>query len=133
MNTYHLFISHSWNYSDSYDRLNQLLKAQPSFNYRNFLVPQDNPILDAANDAQLALAIENKILRCSAVLIMAGVYATHSRWINQEIEIAQRLGKPIIAVKPFGAERISTVVRKAANAECAWNSESVIRAIRLHA
>lgn len=132
MDTHHLFISHSWNYSDAYDRLNLLLKAHPTFVYKNFSVPPHNPILNAANDAELESAIENKIRPCSAVLIMAGVYATHSKWINKEIEIAQRMGKPIIAVKPFGAERISTVVRNAAHAECAWNTESIVRAIRQH-
>lgn len=133
MSTYHLFISHSWNYSDSYDRLNELLQAHPTFIYKNFSVPPSNPILDADDDAELETAIENKIRPCSAVLIMAGVYATHSKWINKEIEIAQRLEKPIIAIKPFGAERISTVVRDACNAECGWNTESIVRAIRLHA
>jgi len=133
MSTYHLFISHSWNYADSYDRLNALLTAHPTFTYKNFSVPPSNPIVDAPNDAELEEAIENKIRPCSAVLIMAGVYATHSKWINKEIAIAQRLDKPIIAIKPFGAERISTVVRNASNVECAWSTESIVRAIRLHA
>jgi hypothetical protein len=44
------------------------------------------------------------------VLIMAGMYSAYSKWINKEIEIAKRMGKVIIAIKPFGAERISTVV-----------------------
>ena len=52
---------------------------------------------------------------------------------NKEIEIAQRMGKVIIAIKPFGAERISTVVREAAHAECAWNTNSIVNAIRMHA
>lgn len=38
----------------------------------------------------------------------------------------------IIAIKPFGAERISSVVREAAHAECAWNTNSIIGAIRQH-
>ena len=42
------------------------------------------------------------------------------------------MGKVIIAIKPFGAERISTVVRNAAQAECAWNTNSIVSAIRLH-
>ena len=132
MQTYHLFISHSWNYSDAHDRLVKLLTAHPTFTFKNFSVPPHNPIVGAQTDKQLELAIENKIRPCSAVLIMAGMYSAYSKWINKEIEIARRMGKVIIAIKPFGAERISTVVRDAAHAECAWNTNSIVSAIRQH-
>ncbi|MGE1154611.1 TIR domain-containing protein [Pseudomonas sp. ICMP 460] len=132
MQTYHLFISHSWNYSDAHDKLITLLTAHPTFNFKNFSVPPHNPIIGARTDKELEAAIENKIRPCSAVLIMAGMYSAYSKWINKEIAIAQRMGKIIIAIKPFGAERISTVVREAATAECAWNTNSIVSAIRLH-
>jgi hypothetical protein len=132
MQTYHLFISHSWNYSDAHDKLVKLLTAHPTFTFKNFSVPPHNPIVGAQTDKQLELAIENKIRPCSAVLIMAGMYSAYSKWINKEIEIAKRMGKVIIAIKPFGAERISTVVRDAAHAECAWNTNSIVSAIRQH-
>lgn len=132
MQTYHLFISHSWNYADKHDRLVELLTAHPTFSFKNFSVPPQNPIVGALNDMQLELAIENKIRPCSAVLIMAGVYSTYSKRINKEIEIAKRLGKVIIAIRPFAAERMSTVVRDAAHAECAWNTDSIVNAIRQH-
>lgn len=132
MQTYHLFISHSWNYSDAHDKLVKLLTAHPTFTFKNFSVPPHNPIVGAQTDKQLELAIENKIRPCSAVLIMAGMYSAYSKWINKEIEIAKRMGKVIIAIKPFGAERISTVVRDAAHAECAWNTNSIVGAIRQH-
>lgn len=132
MQTYHLFISHSWSYSDAHNGLVTLLKASPGFAFKNFSVPEHDPIVGALNDKQLEAAIENQIRPCSAVLIMAGMYSTYSKWINKEIEIAKRMGKVIIAIKPFGAERISTVVRDAAHAECAWNTNSIISAIRTH-
>ncbi|KII31895.1 MULTISPECIES: TIR domain-containing protein [Pseudomonas] len=132
MQTYHLFISHSWNYSDAHDKLVKLLTAHPTFTFKNFSVPPHNPIVGAQTDKQLIEAIENKIRPCSAVLIMAGMYSTYSKWINKEIEIAKRMGKVIIAIKPFGAERISTVVRDAAHAECAWNTNSIVSSIRQH-
>ncbi|MGH8387086.1 MAG: TIR domain-containing protein [Pseudomonas sp.] len=130
MQTYHLFISHSWTYPLAHDNLVRLLNAQPDFTYKNYSVPPHNPIVGARTDKQLIEALENKIRPCSAVLIMAGMYSTYSKWINKEIEIAKRMGKVIIAIKPFGAERISAVVRNAAHAECAWNTKSIVSAIR---
>ena len=129
MSTYHVFISHSWNYSDFYARLVEMLKAKPTFSFKNYSVPSVNPITGARTDRELKDAIEVKMRMSSVILIMAGMYSTYSKWINIEIEIAKRLGKPIIAIKPFGAERISTVVRDASHKECAWNTNSIIQAI----
>ena len=33
--TYNLFISHSWTYSDAYEKLVNLLNADPYFTYKN--------------------------------------------------------------------------------------------------
>lgn len=36
--TYNLFISHSWAYSDAYDRLIELLDSDRYFSYKNYSV-----------------------------------------------------------------------------------------------
>lgn len=130
MKTYHLFISHSWRYGSQYSNLTNLLVKKPLFNFKNFSVPDSNPILGARTDKQLEAAIENKIRASSVVVIMTGVYATYSKWINKEIMIAKRLGKPILAVKPYGATNMSSVVRNSANEICNWSTESIVSAIR---
>ena len=130
---YHLFISHSWAYSTTYDGLLALLDADPSFSYSNYSVPKDDPVHTNGSDKQLYEAIKEQVSHASVVLILAGVYSTYSKWINKEIKIAQTeflLPKPIIAVQPWGAERTSTVVKNAANKIVGWNSKSVINAIK---
>lgn len=130
MNTYNLFISHSWSYGSQYVSFTNLLNSRPNFSFRNYSVPKSNPITGAQTDSQLYQAIENKVRACSVVVIMAGVYSTHSKWINKEIEIARKLRKPILAVKPYGSTNISSVVRNAANEVCNWSTESIVSAIR---
>ena len=66
----------------------------------------------------------------SCVLILAGVYATYSKWINIEIDLAQSMEKKIIAIEPFGAERTSMVVKNAADKIVKWNTDSIVEAIR---
>ena len=78
-------------------------------------------------------AIEAKIKGCSCVIILAGVYATYSKWINKEIEMAQKYNKPIIAVQPWGADRTSSVVKEAATVIVGWNAKSVANAVRNYA
>lgn len=87
--TYNIFISHSWAYSDAYIKLVDLLNARGYFSFKNFSVPMNDPIHNAPNQQTLYNAIYNQIKPASVVLIMAGVYSTHSKWINHEIQIAK--------------------------------------------
>lgn len=128
--TYNLFISHSWNYSDTYDGLVNLLNAKPYFDYKNYSVPKNDPIHNAPYDYQLKAAIRNQMQHASSVLILAGVYSSYSKWINIEIQLAQEMGKKIIAIEPWGAERTSIVVKNAADETVRWNTDSIVRAIR---
>lgn len=127
--SYNLFLSHSWKYQDHYQTLIARLRDSDLL-FKNYSVPEDNPITGARTDRQLYEAIETQIRSCSVVLIMAGVYATYSHWINKEIEIARRLGKPIIAICPFGAERLSEPVQHAATKVVGWNMPAIVRAIK---
>ena len=86
--TYNLFISHSWNYGDQYQGLLDLLNKDTSFDYKNYSVPENDPIQGVKSDRALKEAIRNQMQPDSCVLILAGVYATYSKWINIEIELA---------------------------------------------
>ena len=130
MKTYHLFISHSWNYSDAYEKIIALLRGSRDFSFSDYSVPRDDPIHHAGTDAQLREAIWRQMALCSVILILAGVYATYSKWINIEIELATRASKPIVAIRPWGSERISVPVQQTANRIVGWNTASVVNAIK---
>lgn len=127
---YNLFISHSWTYSDAYEKLVNLLNTASYFKYKNYSVPKDNPIHNALYDYQLKAAIRNKMQHASCVLILAGVYSTYSKWINIEIQLAQEMGKKIIAIEPWSAERTSQKVKNSAHSIVKWQTSSIIKAIR---
>ena len=131
--TYHIFISHSWAYSDAYDKLIELLDKDTSFSYSDYSVPKDDPIHNAGTSTELYNAIKAQVSKASIVIIMAGVYSTYSKWINKEIEIAQKeflTPKPIIAVEPWASEKTSVKVKDAADKIVGWNSSSIINAIK---
>ena len=133
MKTYHLFISHSWGYSDNYEKLVALLREKSYFRFSDYSVPRNDPIHTAGTDVELRAAIQKKMAPCSVVLILAGVYATYSKWINAEISLAKDsffLSKPIIAIQPWGSERTSVRVKEAADKIVGWNSNSIVNAIR---
>ncbi|SHM20230.1 TIR domain-containing protein [Myroides odoratimimus] len=126
---YRLFISHSWKYSHNYEGVKALLD-NGGILYFNHSVPKDSPIHTNGTHRELYEAIEAKIKGCSCVIILAGVYSTYSKWINIEIEIANKYGKPIIAVEPWASERTSLVVKSNADRIVGWNSSTLCRAIR---
>lgn len=128
--TYNLFISHSWAYGDAYDKLINMLNAKPYFIYKNYSVPKNDPIHNAPYAYQLKEAIRKQMQPASCILIMAGVYSTYSKWINIEIELAQEMGKRIIAIEPWGSERTSATVKNAADIVAKWNTDSIVSAIR---
>ena len=133
MATYNLFISHSWAYSDAYEKLINLLNAKAYFSYKNYSVPKNDPIHTKGTDKDLSEAIKGQIRLTQVVVILAGVYASHSKWINKEILIAQTaftVPTPILAVEPWGSERTSKTVRDAADKIVGWNTNSIVSGIR---
>jgi len=132
-NVYNLFISHSWAYGDAYEKLVNMIDNKSYFSWKNYSVPQDDPIHDASNQQLLYEAIKRQISPSHVVIILAGVYATYSKWINKEIEIAENEffnSKPILAIQPWGAEKTSKVVKENADLVVGWNTESIISGIR---
>jgi MTH538 TIR-like domain (DUF1863) len=128
---YRVFISHSWAYSDSYEKLVEFFEEHPNFSWVNYSVPKDDPIHHASNDSQLYSAIKSQIAPVSCVVILAGVYSSYSKWINKEIQISKAdFSKPIIAVEPWGSEKTSKIVKENADIIVKWQSRSIVDAIR---
>lgn len=127
---YHLFISHSWTYGDAYEKLLEMINQDNNFLFRDYSVPRNDPIHNAPYDYQLRAAIRNQMQHASCVLVLAGVYSTYSKWINIELDLARAMGKKIIAIEPWGAERTSVVVKQYADVIVKWQTSSILKAIR---
>ena len=127
---HHLFISHSWAYGKNYDTLMSKLRGRPYFNFSDYSVPKHDPLHTSGTDKELYQAIERKMKPCGVIIILAGVYATYSKWINKEIDIAKKYNKPILAIEPWASNKTSKVVKVAANRIVKWNTEPIVKAIR---
>ena len=132
MKQYHLFISHSWTHSNHYNSLVNLLNQAPYFQYSNFSIPRNDPV-HSRSDRELSAAIRNQMQSCGILLVLAGVYATYSRWIEKEMNVAESsfsIPKPILAIEPFGNSRVSREVRARADQVVGWNTNSIVAAIK---
>lgn len=127
-----IFISHSWQYSDTLEALRDLINARGYFNATYEESTKDNPI-NSLNDSYIKTRLSKKIGESDIILALAGIYASHSSWMAWELEKALELNIPIVGVIPRGQERISTIVSSRSITDVRWNTESIISAIRQHA
>lgn len=128
---YNLFISHAWKYNYDYYNLVNMLNEAPDFSWKNYSVPQHDG-LDTKTNGELEDALHRKIKPCSCVLIIAGMYCNYREWIQREIKIANKYGKPIIVIRPRGQERMPNELTSNSYHQVNWNTNSIVSAIRMY-
>jgi len=131
LKTYDLFLSHVWRNDENseYYRLEKFLNSANNFNWRNYSVPEHDP-LGTKTDKELRDALERHIKPINCFIIVAGMYVKYRKWIKEELDIAVSYGKPIIGVRPWGQERTPIDVQNVAKEMVGWNTESLVAAIR---
>lgn len=135
LKTYNIFISHSWKYSDDYERLVALLNHAPYFSWRNYSVPSTKPVLAPDEEGSvrvLSKELQEQIQSVSVVLVVSGMYVAHKFWIQCELELASAFPKPIIGIIPQGNERVPEDLQTMAVEMVRWNTDSIVSAIRKH-
>jgi hypothetical protein len=131
LKTYDLFLSHMWRKTDNseYYKLESFLKEANNFSWRNYSVPEHDP-LGTKTDKELREALNRNIRPVNCFLIVSGMYVNHRKWIIEELEIAKSYGKPIVGIIPWGQERTPLGVQNAAKEMVGWNTESIVAAVR---
>src|SRR6185436_6293870 len=113
LRSYQVFISHAWNYSRDYWRIVRFLNEALFFRWNNLSVPEHNPIF-GDSDEDLKFELRNQMRPADVFLIIAGMYAAHSYWIDFELQFARRIGRPIIGIYPWGSLRVPLAIKNAA-------------------
>lgn len=129
---YNVFISHSWSHVDDLINLRNLLQSRGYFNVNFTEVPPMHPI-NSINSYYVKQKLSERIESSDVVLGIAGIYASHSDWMEWELDKASQKGIPIIGVAPRGQIYTSKVVSDRADEIVRWNTESIVDAIRRHA
>lgn len=127
-----VFISHSWTYEDHFKEMKELLDDAYGFEFFDHSVSSDNPI-DAQLPNHLRKKIRDQMRSTSVVLVLAGMYVAHSDWIQEEIKMANGMGKPIIGAIPAENDRVPAVVQKYATETVEADGTAILDAIERHA
>ena len=83
-----------------------------------------------ATDAEIEQAITAKIKNAQVVLVIGGMYELYHKWMKYEVDEAMRMGKPIIAIMPWGQSYMPVELQAKATQIVGWNSTSIVKAIR---
>ncbi len=129
LRTYKLFISHSWSYHEDYDHLKGLLEKAPNFIFYDYSVPFHDPI-DSDKAKKVKEEIKEHIRQVSVFIVLAGMYANYSKWIEFEVGVAKDYKKPILGITPRGNERTPQYIQNVSARMVGWNTDNIISAIR---
>jgi len=125
-----IFISHAWQQSEHYWKIVEWFTEEPNFYWSNCSVPSHDKLPDKTAKG-LSEGMTRQIAIAQVVIILGGMDAAHSNWIDYEITEAKRMIKTIIGVAPWGQEKIPLNVQNASVCPIVrWNSASIIQAVR---
>ena len=131
---YDLFITHAWRYHDDWTRLAEMLDARAGLAWRNFSLPWHDPAMDPNSPVGgkfIRDFLETQIIPVHGVILLSGVYAIRSarRWLDLEIELARRHGKPIVGVPALDGSPVPAEVGAVCDATVGWDAGEVISAL----
>lgn len=125
---YNVFVSHSWEYDEHYERIVDFLDEVPSLDWQNHSVPSTDP-LPVETESALRSELRDQMTTASVVVVSSGMYAAHSKWVPEELELAEELDKPVIAIIPEGQSKIPAKIQEVADTQVGWRKASLVEAL----
>lgn len=131
-NPIRLFVTHAFAKHDDYHRVLEYMEAAANFFYVNCADPE---LLPAGGGKEaLKEELRRQIGSAEAVVVLSGLYLENRDWVNYEMDAAQALDLPMIAVEPFGGlGPVPEEVARRAAETVSWNDRSIVDAIRRQA
>lgn len=122
----HFFASHSWTHNHRREGLHAILQPWVrGLDFQDYSISRAHP-LNTDTDPELARELRDIIRHMDALLIMAGMYANNSPWMQFEIHVAFAFGVPIIPILANGQVRVPRLpTRLATIPPIRWRGDSI--------
>lgn len=135
--TLDLFITHAWRYHDDWKRAVDMLNAFGLSRWRNFSLPWYDPALDPRTEKGGQIVrwnLESQIIPAHAVILLTSVLeepGTH-KWLDFELEMSRKHGKPVFALPAWGKTEVAAGVRDRVQEVVPWDAAALIAAVEAH-
>ena len=118
---YNIFISHIGQNEDEYNTFTEKLSAAHDFEFKNYGILEKDKITEKE--------IQEQMGPVGIVIILSGLYNKYKGIIKKQIDVADRLGKPVIVIRPYGMENVPPELEEIAVDIVGWNAPCVVDAI----
>lgn len=117
---YNLFISQLKDDDEEYNRFIKKLEASYDFQWKNNSNPNETD----------KKRLKEQIKPVDVVVILSGLYSRNKNLIQEEIDLARELGKPIVIIRPYGMENVPGSIEEAAAEVVGWNTSCIVDSVR---
>jgi hypothetical protein len=130
-NPIRVFVAHSFSEDPDYLRVFEYLESMPNFFYVNCSAPQHVP---TGGKEALKEELRKQIKAAEVVVIPGAMYADNREWITYQMDAAQAMDLPLIALEPFGGiGELPREVAERADETVGWNERMIVDALRRQA
>lgn len=130
-NPIRLFVTHSWEENEDYNRIFEYLEAPGTFYYQNSSQPQAKRPSDKESQRE---DLRRQIAPCEVVVVVPAAYKWAPELTVFQMNFAKAADKPIVAMEIFGStEALPKAIKDLADEICAWNDRDLIDALRRQA
>jgi hypothetical protein len=117
---YKLFISHTNQDDKEHDLFISKLNASYDFQWT------DCAVRDKISNADL----NEQMKPVDVVVILSGLLSKDEALVKNEVDVAVKLEKPIVVIRPYGMENVPSHLEEIAWTVVGWNTPCIVDAIR---
>lgn len=127
-----LFVSHTFAEHDDYFRVFDYLESSNNFYYTNYSAPDQMPA--TGGKEAIREVFREQIKPAEAMIVSSTMYSENIDWITFQMDVAQAMEKPIIAMESFGSTvPVADEIKKRADEVVGWDARSLVDAIKRQA
>jgi hypothetical protein len=131
-NPIRLFVTHAWDTSDEYLRIFEYLESARNFFYKNLSAPDKAPKSGGMEADREEL--RRQIAQAECVIALPGMYRQQSDLLQFELTFAKASDKPVILMKPFGANAVlPKAITDFSDQVVDWDGRALVDAIKAQA
>ena len=131
-NPIRVFVTHVFSSHPDYHRVFEYIESTFNFFYTNCSAP-DHPPSTGGKEA-LKEEFRKQIKAAEVVIVLSSLYADNQYWLNYQMDAAQALDRPLIALGFFGTdEKLPDDIVKRAAEVVQWDGRRIVDAVRKQA
>lgn len=124
-----IFVSHSWRKSGKEYQLFVNKLKRENIGFYDHSIPEEKAFSEERKQ-ELKKIFRKQMTYCSKVFVLAKNGISQNSYVGMELEIANELGKEIVAVKPHGQIGMPAFIKRKAHREISNNSTSIKNILR---